>query len=40
VRPGKASSSMANRVVQFGAFPGSYFGGATLDDLIFTKKAY
>lgn len=26
-------------VVQFGAFPGTYFGGATLDDFIFTKKA-
>lgn len=26
-------------VVQFGAFPGTYFGGAKLDDFIFTKKA-
>jgi hypothetical protein len=26
-------------VVQPGAFPGSYFGGATLNDFIFTRKA-
>jgi len=26
-------------VVRFGAFPGSYFGGATLDEYVFTKSA-
>jgi len=26
-------------VVQFGAFPGTYFGGAKLDDYIFTKRS-
>ena len=25
-------------VVEWGVFPGSYFGGAKLDDYVFTKK--